>query len=315
MTAGAQDGRRVVVCVPARDEAERLPRLMEALAAQDWPARLPVVVALNNTRDASHATLDELASRHADRLDIVVDDIVFPPNLAHAGSARRRAMDLGLDIVGDDGDVLLATDADARPPSHWVSANVAAVDRGADLVGGALALDGAEPVSPLVAARWSALAVYWTEVRRIEDELDPRAWDPPPRHGDNTGASLAVTVCAYRAAGGVPRIPTGEDRALVMAAQAKGARLSHPSDVWVRVSPRTAGRATGGMAQAMAALADPESEALWLPSLELWRERAAWRRDVRRRPNGDALVAALEIDLPPMPCELRVDAALAEAAA
>ncbi len=309
MSARGPEPRRVVVCVPARDEAERLPRLIAALASQDWPSPLPVVVALNNTTDASREVLDGLSSRRHDQLVLHIDEAVFPPELAHAGSARRRAMDLALELLdGDGGGVLLTTDADACPPPHWVSANVAAIDRGADLVGGALVLDEAEPAPALVRARWAALAAYWAEVRRIEDELDPRPWDLPPRHGDNTGGSLAVTAAAYRAAGGVPLRPTGEDCAFVMAAQAAGARLSHPLDVWVRVSPRTAGRASGGMAAAMARLGDPTSDALLLPSFELWRERALWRRDLRSRAGGDALIASLEPELPPMPCDFRLDA-------
>lgn len=309
MTPRRPELRRVVVCVPARDEAERLPRLIEALAVQDWPGPLPVVVALNNTTDASREVLDGLTTRLRGQLVVHVDDAVFPPELAHAGSARRRAMDLALELLGgDDGGVLLTTDADACPPTHWVSSNVAAIERGVDLVGGALVLDEAEPVSALARARWAALAAYWTEVRRIEDELDPRPWDLPPRHGDNTGGSLAVTAAAYRAAGGVPLRPSGEDWALVMAAQAAGARLSHPQDVWVRVSPRIAGRASGGMATAMAKLGDPASDAVLLPSFDLWRERALWRRDLRSRAGGDALIAILEPKLPPMPCDLRLDA-------
>ncbi|GBD48863.1 glycosyltransferase [Methylopila sp. Yamaguchi] len=308
MTTGHLDPRRVVVCVPARDEAERLPRLIDALASQDWPEPFPVVVALNNTTDASREVMDGLTARLRGRLAVHVDETVFPPELAHAGSARRRAMDLGLAMLGNDDGVLVTTDADACPPPHWVSANVAAIERGVDLVGGALVLDEAEPVSTLVRARWAALAAYWAEVRRIEDDFDPRPWDPPPRHGDNTGGSLAVTAAAYRAAGGVPLRPTGEDWAFVMAAQAAGARLSHPPDVWVRVSPRTAGRASGGMAAAMAQLGDPTSHALRAPSFDLWRERALWRRGLRSRVGGDALVATLEPELPPMPCDLRLEA-------
>ncbi|PZO71565.1 MAG: glycosyl transferase family 2, partial [Sphingomonas taxi] len=68
--------------MPARDEAERLPRLMEALASQDWPAPLPVLVALNNTTDASREALDGLTARLRARLAVHVDEAVFPPELA-----------------------------------------------------------------------------------------------------------------------------------------------------------------------------------------------------------------------------------------
>ncbi|MEG8054478.1 hypothetical protein QP185_16895 [Sphingomonas aerolata] len=97
---------------------------------------------------------------------------------------------------------------------------------------------------------------YWACVRAIEDDIDPCRRDPAPRHGDHTGASLAILALLYRAAGGVPAIPAGEDRALVEAAVAAGGRLGHPMSVWTRVSARTIGRATGGMADHMQALSD-----------------------------------------------------------
>lgn len=303
---------RPCVCVPARDEAERLGRLLSALAAQDWRGVIPVVVALNNTTDASRYIVSACQRKHGGRLDIRLDEHDFEPTLAHAGSARRRAMDIGAAWLGaGPGGVLLATDADARPPANWLTANLAAIAAGADVVGGALVLDDAEPVTDRVAARRALLDLYWRAVRAIEDEIDPRPWDPAPRHGDHTGASLALAVEAYRAAGGVPAIPVGEDVALVNAIVARGGLLAHPANVWVRVSPRLDGRTPGGMAAAMAALSDEfeRPSALVLPSLDQWRARAAWRRDLRMRPGGALAIAAQEPMLPPMVCdyELRQD--------
>lgn len=294
---------RPCVCVPARNEAERLGRLLAALAAQDYPDVTPVVVALNNTIDASRSIVSACQRQHEGRLDIRLDEHDFEPELAHAGSARRRAMDLGAAWLGAGaGGVLVATDADARPPANWLTANLSAIAAGADIVGGALVLDDAEPVADTVAARRGLLDRYWRAVRAIEDEIDPRPWDPAPRHGDHTGASLAVTVEAYRAAGGVPQLALGEDVALVAAVVSCGGLLAHPENVWVRVSPRVDGRTPGGMAAAMVALAE-ESErpsVLMLPSFDQWRERAAWRRAIRMTPGGARKIAAQELALPPM---------------
>ena len=294
--------------MPARDEVHRIGRLLKALAAQDHPGVIPVVVALNNTTDASRYVVEAVARRHAERLDVVLDEHEFREDLAHAGSARRRAMDLGLARLGESG-VLLTTDADARPPPNWVAANLKAIAAGADIVGGALALDDNEPTAPAIIDRWALLARYWEIVRTIEDQIDPRPWDPQPRHGDHTGASLAITAKAYRAAGGVPVVPLGEDVALVNAVVAMGGRLAHPIDVQVKVSPRLVGRAAGGMAEAMVALSgDPaRPQVLTAPSFEHWRERAAWRRDLRGRPNGAAVIARLEPNLPPMPCDMALE--------
>lgn len=304
---GAAMRRPVCVCVPARDEEARLPRLLAALAEQDWPRPLPVVIALNNTSDGSRPVVERAARRHGDALKIHLDEQTYAAPAAHAGTARRRAMALGAEILGDDDrSVLLATDADARPPRDWVRRNVEAIERGVDLVGGALELDPEDDaISPLVRSRWDALAAYWRAVRAIEDEIDPVAWDPAPRHGDHTGGSLAVTVAAWRATGGVPAIPIGEDGAFVMAARSRGFRLAHPADVHTLVSARAEARAEGGMGSTMKALASRDPVAMTVPSLDRWRERARWRRVVRMD-RGDAGVAAEEIRLPPMPCDMVV---------
>ncbi|KAK0332488.1 hypothetical protein LTR94_024639 [Friedmanniomyces endolithicus] len=211
-------------------------------------------------------------------------------------------MDEGFRLVGlEDGAVLISTDADARPPVHWVSANLRAIARGADLVGGALRLDPVEPIDPAVARLRRLWDLYWATVRRIEDQYDPRAWDPSPRHGDHTGASLAIRAECYRDAGGLPPIPTGEDRALVASAEATGARLRHPLDVWTYVSPRLDGRASAGMAQDMARLA---REALTgdAPRAPHWTH---WQ--LRKQENGARLIAELEPRLAPMPHDARLD--------
>lgn len=103
---------QIVVCVPAKNEAERLPQLLAALAAQTL---LPtVVVSVNNSTDASIDAIENIR-RRLSSLHIVVDEVNFPPDLAHAGSARRHAMDLGAALAGNAG-ILVTTDADARPP-------------------------------------------------------------------------------------------------------------------------------------------------------------------------------------------------------
>lgn len=306
--------RTPCVCVPARDEAERLPRLLRALAVQDWPGVLPVVVAINNTSDRSVEIVDRLARELRSSLAIHVDERTFAPELAHAGSARRRAMDVGVELLGGvSSAVLLSTDADARPPLDWVRRNVEAIERGVDLVGGALALDPDEDVPSRIRSSWDALAAYWRAVRAVEDRFDPVPWDPSPRHGDHTGASLAVTVKAYEASGGVPATPWGEDTAFVMKARSSGYRLSHPVDVWTRVSARLDARASGGMAARMGELARAEAGAMAAPSLDRWRARAQWRRTVRLA-GGDAAVAAQEQGLPPMPCDVIVTPVTPEAA-
>ncbi|WP_241241896.1 glycosyltransferase [Sphingobium algorifonticola] len=301
---------RLCVCVPARNEADRLPTLLDALAAQHWPERISISLGINNTTDDSLAVIEAARRRHSRRLDLHVVKANFAPALAHAGSARRLAMDAGLAILGDAEDaILVSTDADARPPCDWLAAIAAAFAKGADIVGGRIEIDPAEPLPAFVHQLRAAWDRYWTVVRSIEDSIDPRSWDPAPRHGDHTGASLAVRAEVYRACGGVPLLATGEDRALVDAALVIGARLVHPDTVRTFVSPRLRGRADGGMAVAMQdmfALAQ-DGGAPMAPSFEQWRKRALWRRALRAGPDGDRLVAQQERVLPPMPCDMPLE--------
>lgn len=288
----------LVVCVPACNEADRLPHLLAALAQQTLQG-CPVVVALNNTTDHSRDAIAATCLAYP-VLDVIVDETTFAPAMAHAGSARRRAMDCAADRAGPHG-LIVTTDADTRPPPHWLASNQSALVRGLDIVGGMIVIDEAEPLQTSVAAARKLADRYWAKVRAIEDAVDPVAWDPPPRHGDHTGASLALSVAAYRRSGGVQTIPTGEDRALVAAVVRQGGRLAHPADIWTRVSPRTEGRAIGGMAEHMTrlqadCLADME---IRLPSFAQWQCRARWRRGIRDK-GGAALVVELEQTLPPM---------------
>jgi hypothetical protein len=295
--------------VPARNEADRLPVLLRALAAQDIPGPIPVAIVVNNTTDASLEVLERCRANYTGRLSIDVTDIHFAPGEAHAGSARRLAMDCGAQLLADNAHaILVSTDADARPPSHWLSAIAAGIARGVDLVGGRIAIDPDEPLPARAATLRQALDRYWAQVREIEDGIDPIAWDPPPRHGDHSGASLAITLAAYRASGGVPRIACSEDRGLVMAALARGARIAHPIDVWVYVSPRCDGRAAGGMAEDMAGLMNAGADAtLLMPDFDHWRARSEWRAEMRARSVSPAEMVRKEAMLPPMPHDMPLE--------
>lgn len=250
---------------------------MTALAQQDFPYPFDVVVGLNNTTDRSAKLLASARDFHAHRFHLHIEEADFSPDKAHAGSARRLAMEAGRRRVGTGG-ILLSTDADCRPPVHWISANISALQSGqADIIGGRLVIDAQEALSPEVAACHRHWLAYWEAVRALEDEIDPCDWDPQPRHGDHTGASLALTAATYAAAGGVPPVAQAEDRALVRAVLKNGGRLAHPAQVWVRVSPRLNGRAKGGMADFMADM-QARAAAGILPEAPALKQWADWFR-------------------------------------
>lgn len=247
----ARTALRAAVAVPARDEADLLPRLIRALGRQRGVAHpLDVVIVLNNTTDGSRAAI-AAAAAEAPGARILVEEITYPDSAAHVGSARRRAMELARGLVPDG--VVLTTDADAVPDPDWVAANLRAIAAGADLVGGAIAGDPEEEAR-LGAGflRRARLHARYAALRdALAATLDPLDYDPWPRHCDHTGASLAIRARVLAALGGLDPLPFREDLALVSKARAAGYRLVHPLDVRVVVSARTRGRAPGGMADCL----------------------------------------------------------------
>jgi len=276
--------RPSVVCIPARNEAERLPRLLASLAVQHGVgpgAPLRVVVLANNCTDGTVPSVrraedaGDLSGLHLRLVETTLEG-----SEAHVGTARRMALETGADWLAETGaadGVLLTTDADARLPPDWLAANLAALEA-AEIVGGRLVIDGDEAIAPAVADLNDRVERYWAGVRRLEELLDPLPFDPAPRHGDHTGASLAFPVSLYRAVGGLPPLPCGEDNALVGLMRDGGARLRHCPKVSVLVSARREGRVAGGMATEMERRARAAGgEPYRLP------EAAHWRRVVERR--------------------------------
>ncbi|GEO98421.1 hypothetical protein MHA02_08090 [Methylobacterium haplocladii] len=279
-----------VVCVPARNEVERLPRLIRSLAAQDGfspGARLRVAIAANNCSDGTvEAVRAMIAGGETATLDLRLLAVDLAPDAAHVGTARRLALDTGADWLAADGctdGVLLTTDADAWLPPDWVAANLRAL-REAEIVGGRLVIDREATADTGLSRLHARIESYWQAVRALEDRFNPPVYDPPPRHGDHTGASLALTASLYRAVGGLPALRRGEDNALVARVQEQGGRLRHCPAIRVHVSDRAEGRAEGGMAiemlRRLAVLGG--GEAYRLPAPEHWHalilRRAALRR-------------------------------------
>ncbi|MEN3794840.1 glycosyltransferase [Fulvimarina sp. MAC3] len=247
-----------VVAVPAKDEEERIPRLIRALSSQTWLAAedrsLDIVIVLNNTADRSRNAIEDAAL--GTRLRVHLVDLKLPAAFAHVGTARRFALDLARTLCRTSmSSVLLTTDADAVPSARWIDANLLAISAGADIVGGRIVGDRREEalLGQAFLARAASHLIYADLCDRVMSLLDPVEHDPWPRHRDHTGASLAVRADVFDAVGGLPALPYREDLAFVSRVRDAGYRLRHSPSVRVEVSARTKGRAPGGMADTIAA--------------------------------------------------------------
>jgi glycosyltransferase involved in cell wall biosynthesis len=241
---------RVVVALPVRNEAARIGACLHALAVQAGAAVDRVVLLLNNCTDDTRACAD--ASAAALGLTIECVERTLYGVQASAGFARRLAMQHAASGLTDR-DILTTTDADGRVAPNWVAETRRALGRGVDAVCGRAVIDPTE--AQMIPASLHADDALELRLGGLLDEitwlLDPVSYDPWPRHSEHSGASIAVTVAAWRRAGGMPALSSGEDRAFIDKIRYMDGRVRHPKDVWVTVSGRLEGRAEGGMADTM----------------------------------------------------------------
>jgi hypothetical protein len=282
-----------VVAIPVKDEEERLPACLRALARQRDrlgrsipPPLVRVFVFANNCADRSASLARKLGGDLS--LDVRVVEASFPPAAAHAGNARRTAMDIAeawLGERGETGGVILTTDADSQVAPNWIAANIAAFAAGAEAVLGRIDLDGEGKFLPEALHRRGELEdTYEGLLTELSWLLDPVEHNPWPHHATISGASLGVTRMAYCRVGRLPRVSLGEDKALIALLSRYDARIRYCPTVHVTTSGRTNGRAPGGVADALR-IRSREPEAFCDEALEPFRTafaRASWRGGLRR---------------------------------
>ena len=250
-----------IVAIPAHNEAERIGACLASLAVQRDQAGKPVasgtfevLVFANNCSDDTAETARSYAATVPYRLHVVEDRL--PPQSAHAGGARKAAMDRAASLLmagrRHDG-VILTTDADSRAERLWIAGNLAALAEGVDAVAGYIDADAMENVA-LGAGflrRGRLEDVFLSHVAELYALLDPRPHDPWPNHRVHSGASFAVTLEAYQAIGGLPCRSLGEDAALAHALESAGFLVRHSMVACVVTSCRFDSRAPGGAGDTM----------------------------------------------------------------
>ena len=271
----------VIIAIPVRNEVDRIGSCLAALAAQTRPPDTAVLL-FNNCDDGSDVEARRM-SRHVP-FSLKMISVQWAPGRANAGNARRVAMRHAGNIAGGRG-ALLTTDADAVVNNDWVSRNIEALAAGADAVCGRIVLDPVEALA--IPNHLHADDQLESELLDLLDEiaftLDPDPHDPRPRHVQASGASLGVSTDMFCRVGGVPKVASGEDRALVHALRLMDARVRHDAGIEVVASGRLDGRAPGGMADTISRRMrqqDEYADDLVEPAADAYR-RADFRRRLR----------------------------------
>lgn len=293
----------IMVAVPARDEARRLPALLAALARQREAPRFTLALLLDGCADESEAVVAALAPAQPYAILMHRRDEQDAPN---AGLVRAHACDHAIAHMGDG--VLLTTDADSAPAPDWIAANLTALGRADIVAGRIMRRPGSSPMQ-------DRLEDYYDRLHHLRRAIDPVVWEDAATHHWTSGASLALRVATYRQLGGFPPLARGEDAALADQASRLGLRVRRDARVIVHTSARRRGRVAGGFATALAMLDRPGATPMVAhPEDEAWRYRrqALARAKAGSDENGEAL-AAQAGGAPPGGMR-RVPLALAEAA-
>jgi hypothetical protein len=250
-----------VVAIPAHNEAPYIADCLAALALQRDRAGAPIaqgsmeiLVFANNCTDQT-ASVARQASQSIPHPVTVVEENM-PAGQLNAGWARKRAMDLAamrLAEIAPINGLILTTDADSRVAPTWLAATLHEFAKGVDCVAGYIDAIPEEYIAlgGKFLSRGRLEDTYLRYIAEINARCDPRPHDPWPNHRVSSGASLAVSLAAYSAIGGLPPRPVGEDSALASALERAGFKIRHSMDVYVSTSCRFEGRATGGAADTM----------------------------------------------------------------
>ena len=284
----------VAVCVPVRDEAELLSRLLDALDRQTGvgPGRVQVCLFFDGCEDDGIAYVRARAPAFRNGLSVALGTRGRTPN---AGRARAQAIALGVEVLGGDEDaLLLSTDADSVPRADWIARSCHALLI-ADVVTGRIVREDGERDQAQ-----TRIEAYYDRLYTLRRTIDPVPWEPPAAHHFTGGASLGFRSAAYAALGGFCPLACGEDALMIDDAGRAGLRVRRDRNVVVGTSSRRDGRAVGGLASGLRALggrwgdADAILVAHPADTAWQWHAQAHARRafDCLARPAARAALAA-----------------------
>ena len=298
----------ISVVIPVRNEERYIARCIERFAAQrDVNGRFldkhifELHILVNNSNDDTLCILERLRVAYP-TLGIHISVRNFPREQANVGTARHWLFEHAAQRFSSANrhGIIATTDADTMISETWIAATIAAFRKGADAVTGFISIDPDEfaALPTHVQAIIHADRRYRMMLEALATRLDPSDPEPWPRHYHHTGASLALTTGMYQQCGGMPRVATHEDIALVRALRRIDATLLHRFDVSVSTSARCQARAYNGMGDRLMewSAQGRSSEALLVrhpeDDIARLRARAALRVAWTKAMHGDSLHTA-----------------------
>jgi cellulose synthase/poly-beta-1,6-N-acetylglucosamine synthase-like glycosyltransferase len=234
----------VGIVVPAHNEADRIDRSLATVRrALEHACLQRVAIEIVVISDSSTDTTADRA-----RQALRKQDSVLEIDRQNAGAARLAGFDLLLSAsegLPSETVWLATTDADTLVPRDWIMRQLRWWRRGADAVAGMVA-----PLS------------WWEQTSTVQQryEVHMSSLGTGQGHPHVHGANLGVTRDAYCAAGGMPPISSGEDRAFCNSVKAVGRKVFHVSDVVVETSTRRKGRAPDGFSCLLRTLGRPGND-------------------------------------------------------
>jgi hypothetical protein len=233
----------VGVVVPAHNEEARidacLHSLRAALAQLPRHLRVAVTVVLDRCEDQTPRRVAARLRGWPGTRAVSVPYRVSGRGVGFLRDLGVRDLLRGLRPARPERIWLLSTDADTTVPVSWALEQLRYACAGAHGVAGLAELEGEPRLSTYARARYRSIVAGGIRAGS---------------HDHVYAANLGFRADAYLRCGGFPERGHGEEHDLWKSMAAAGYRLYQPTDLRVRTSARTHGRAEGGLADLLKSL-------------------------------------------------------------
>ncbi len=203
----------VNVIVPARDEADALPRSLPSLLTQDYPGAWRIILVNDHSRDGTGEIARSIARLHRSGVTVVL-----PPALPDGWAGKVAAMHAG--VTRSSADFILFTDADIEHPADSLRRLAArAIQNNLDLTSRMVRLHCASVAEKLLVPAFVFFFAMLYPFRRTND--------PGTRVAAAAGGVMLVRRHVLDAIGGLARIKSAliDDCALAKAIKDSGGRI------------------------------------------------------------------------------------------